>query len=339
MIITQRKIKFLYKHLRARTEIGKVIIINLQWAQVQAGRMNPIFTSDDRIDYIENNWVIHLHHELRSMTGKLLCTDIPSGILLRANDRYLMDAWDEEGLPTQTLTILNYCRLYLKVTRLSDIVTNDGNRFQDHFVSGSNINRKVTHDWPRQEKPCDKAWKLWKYHLEKTFCSGSRLRTPLGKWHTTSSSYDTVYIPELNLIQKQTKDGIFTADVITTRTKITSCGTWNLAKHKRQGIPLIEYQQIQTIPSTQWALSPSPVPWAVQLTKTWYNFYDTLQRFTTVKKYAELDLLTTDKIWIVLDGGLHDTNGYYGWVIASDNDILYEGNGRVPSNSSQSDSL
>ena len=250
-----------------------------------------------------------------------------------------MDAWDEEGLPTQTLTILNYCRLYLKVTRLSDIVTNDGNRFQDHFVSGSNINRKVTHDWPRQEKPCDKAWKLWKYHLEKTFCSGSRLRTPLGKWHTTSSSYDTVYIPELNLIQKQTKDGIFTADVITTRTKITSSGTWNRAKYKRQGIPLIEYQQIQTIPSTQWALSPSPVPWAVQLTKTWYNFYDTLQRFTTVKKYAELDLLTTDKIWIVSDGGLHDTNGYYGWVIASDNDILYEGNGRFPSNSSQIDSL
>ena len=54
VIIIQRKIKFLYKHLRSRTEIGKVIIINLQWAQVQAGRVNPIFTSDDRIDYIEN---------------------------------------------------------------------------------------------------------------------------------------------------------------------------------------------------------------------------------------------------------------------------------------------
>ena len=149
MIITQRKIKFLYKHLRARTEIGKVIIINLQWDQVQAGRVNPIFTSDDRIDYIENNWVIHLHNELKCMAGKILCTDIPSGTLLQTNDSYLMDSWDDEGLPIQTLTILNYFRLYLKVTRLSDIVTNDGTRFQDHFLSGSNINRKVTHDWPR----------------------------------------------------------------------------------------------------------------------------------------------------------------------------------------------
>ena len=58
VIITQRKIKFLYRHLRAKTDISKVMIINLQWIQVQAGRANPILTSDDRIDYIENKWVI-----------------------------------------------------------------------------------------------------------------------------------------------------------------------------------------------------------------------------------------------------------------------------------------
>ena len=152
--------------------------------------------------------------------------------------------------------------------------------------------------------------------LGKTFCSGSRLRTPLGKWHTTSSSYDTVYLPELNLIQKHTKDGIFTADVTKTRTKITSSGTWNLEKYKRKGIPLIEYQQTQSIPSMQWSLSPIPVPWAAKLMNSWHKFHDTLKRFTTAKKYAELDLLTTDKIWIVSDGGLYDTNGYYGWVLA-----------------------
>lgn len=32
VIITQRKIRFLYRHLRAQTEISKVIMINLQWA-------------------------------------------------------------------------------------------------------------------------------------------------------------------------------------------------------------------------------------------------------------------------------------------------------------------
>ena len=34
VIITQRKINFLYRHLRANTEISNAILINMQWAQV-----------------------------------------------------------------------------------------------------------------------------------------------------------------------------------------------------------------------------------------------------------------------------------------------------------------
>ena len=97
--------------MRAQTDIGKVITINLQWAQLQAGRLNPIFTSDDNIDYIENAWVIHLHNKLKTMTGRLWCSHIPTGIFLRANDSFLMDAWDTEGFHTHTLQTLNYCRL------------------------------------------------------------------------------------------------------------------------------------------------------------------------------------------------------------------------------------
>lgn len=66
------------------------------------------------------------------MTGKILLTNNPSGTYLRANDKYLIDAWDEEGLTLATLQILNYGRIYLKVTRLSNIVTNDGNYIQDN---------------------------------------------------------------------------------------------------------------------------------------------------------------------------------------------------------------
>ena len=69
------------------------------------------------------------------------------------------------------------------------------------------------------------------------------------------------------------------------------------------------------------------------------KFKDTLRHYNTVKKYAELDLLTTEYIWIVSDGGLAHTQGYYGWVIATDTDILYEGRGRVPSKPSHLDSL
>ena len=71
--------------------------------------------------------------------------------------------------------------MYLKVHRLSEIVTNDGLHFQEQYLRGRNPNPYITHEWPRQERPDDKAWKLWKSHLERTFYCGSRLITPLGK--------------------------------------------------------------------------------------------------------------------------------------------------------------
>ena len=94
---------------------------------VQAGRQYPIFTTDDRIDYIENNWVIHLHNELSMMTGKIVIDGLHSGSLNRIHDKYLMDEWDKEGLSITTIRQLNMCRLYPRVNKLSDIATNNGN--------------------------------------------------------------------------------------------------------------------------------------------------------------------------------------------------------------------
>eukprot|EP00957_Ditylum_brightwellii_P148087 11275032-Ditylum_brightwellii.AAC.1 len=39
-----------------------------------------------------------------------------------------------------------------------------------------------------------------------------------------------------------------------------------------------------------------------------------------------------DNIWIVTDGGKEDIDGYYGWLIATDTTIMWEGKGYVQSN-------
>ena len=166
VIIVQRKLRFLYSHLRQNSDLGHAILINLQWAMVQAGRQNPIFTTDDRIDYIENNWVIHLHNELRMMTGKVAIHGLHSGPLHRIHDKYLMDEWDNEGLNMTTLRHLNMCRLYLRVNKLSDVVTNNGKYIQEGYLNGTRVNPYTTHEWPHQAMPSLKTWKLWRYHLK-----------------------------------------------------------------------------------------------------------------------------------------------------------------------------
>ena len=125
VIIAQKKIQLLHSHLRKKTELGKACLINIQWAMLQAGRRNPIFTSDDRIDYIENKWIIHLHNTLRLRKGKLLIQEIKSNPLLREHDQYLMDMWDKRNFKINILYQLNLCRIYLRVATLSDIVSND----------------------------------------------------------------------------------------------------------------------------------------------------------------------------------------------------------------------
>ena len=82
-IITQRKITFMLRQLRANTDLGRVLLINLRWAQVQAGCREPIFTSNKNIDYIENAWAIQLHKALSDMEGKLLIHQFLLIILLR----------------------------------------------------------------------------------------------------------------------------------------------------------------------------------------------------------------------------------------------------------------
>ena len=43
VIITQKKIQLLYRHLRKGTELGKACLINIKWTMLQAWRRNPIF--------------------------------------------------------------------------------------------------------------------------------------------------------------------------------------------------------------------------------------------------------------------------------------------------------
>ena len=145
VLITQRKIQFIYRQLRTQSELGKVLPINFQWAMIQIGKRALVFTTTNNISYIENAWVVQLHEELANMSGKLLLTDIKSRVLQRNNDEFLMDMFIRQYMNTSTLCQLNYCGMYLQVKRLSDIATNDGKRLQPRYYYGLQQNPYTNH--------------------------------------------------------------------------------------------------------------------------------------------------------------------------------------------------
>ena len=158
-IILQHKLVFLYRHLRTVSTLSRAIILNLQWTQLQSGRQNPLFTTDDRIDYVENQWAVHLHNLLRLMKGKLVLTALNSGRIQREHDYFLMDMFDTH-YSQSSLKKLNYCRLYLQVERLSDICTNDGKYIQMCYLLGTQRNLYNIKDWTQQGKTDKQIWGL-----------------------------------------------------------------------------------------------------------------------------------------------------------------------------------
>ena len=71
------QIKVVLGHLRQNTKLGKLIRINIETVQLLSGISTPILQCKEHIDYIEDGWIVSLHHSL-----------VDSGVQVK-----LMDGW------------------------------------------------------------------------------------------------------------------------------------------------------------------------------------------------------------------------------------------------------
>ena len=134
-----KQVSALVGHLRQDSETGRMLKIELQWCQVQAGtEFNLLRHTKIPIDYIETCWIMCIRDFLRTYNPHVNLTDasLPNG-KQRAGDEFLMDALRLRGNCTYTeLKRINACRMYLQVTRLSDITSVDGKRIDPSILKG-----------------------------------------------------------------------------------------------------------------------------------------------------------------------------------------------------------
>ena len=108
--------------------------------------------------------------------------------LLRSGDRYLMDAFWQNGIRNpDSLARLNHCRLFLQVLTLADIVSVDGRYvLLDAWTGSSPCGRRSrTETWPRAPPAHALDWSLWRRCLSSTFGVDHqfrRLTSTLGTW-------------------------------------------------------------------------------------------------------------------------------------------------------------
>ena len=179
------------KYYRNGGSIGELIKISLRWLHLIAGfSFCPLARPQANYHHIEDRWyqtTIRFLHQCNAHIE----TDTRIRILCRENDSSLMEDFLLTNPSPRELKQLNSCRLFLRVTTLSDICNARGNKIIRQCWEGTTP-RNATQLWPTQAKPPTNYWSLWRKYLSRCYLADEsstrknhddlHLASPLGPW-------------------------------------------------------------------------------------------------------------------------------------------------------------
>jgi len=207
-------------HLREpNSNTGKMMRIELQWCQAQAGTsFNLLEEPSIPVEYIETCWIMNLRNFLDTygLHINITCPAIPS--IACENDEFIMDAFRNRGnqYTADMMTQLNACRMYLHVQRVSDISDARGIRIRPGIMAGIQCDEySSSARWPRQGRPSKRMWQLWRRALMYTFSvngNNTFLRNPLGLWYSDSlkaEEWKTLLSTEDGTVFNKRADGTY----------------------------------------------------------------------------------------------------------------------------------
>ena len=184
------------KHWRANSTAGNLSRIALSWAQHNSGSSFPLLEHPfQKMAYLENPWFTSVREFLKAARCHITVDEPSIYPAQRVGDRHLMDIFRESSLQFSTADLrkLNYCRLHLNVTVISDICDASGRYILPGVVEGDistavSTSRDQPAHQPRPE--CSATWRLWKRALRTLIRPGPqqrgkpwRLLSGLGPWN------------------------------------------------------------------------------------------------------------------------------------------------------------
>ena len=356
------QLNILMRHVRSQTDLGKQTEIALQWWQLNAGVSYPLlqFTKNE-ILYTGNTWFTSIRKFLHTLQGSLHIPSIQKGIpnKLRTNDTFLMD-----DIANQTMTIkdkerFNRVRLWMRVYRLSEICSADGQQIDQNSWTGNHV-QFTNNLWPRQTKPGPKSFRCWRRMLSQMYLLQGKnvsirtknlnLKENLGQWTHHSEwirkKWTMFYSPIKNLLYTKYDDQY------KIHTHNRNSRRWTRKQHRAK---LFHSQHFDTTTETPNDIIPvdgtynkenisinsvssiQPTPIKIK-SKTWQEYITNLplweqQLLSNIKIHSTEKLIkilkAKEKIYMCSDGGAVKEVGSYGAVIASVTEILLELDGQV----------
>ncbi len=160
------------------------------------------------------SWVKSLWQFLSDQSISLL-GPVPTLPKRRENDSYLIQTFYEVGFRGASLQALNRCRIYLRATTLSDIVTGSGSSITHGAWTGqrSTINQSSSmYAWPVQHRPAARDWSTWQRALTAAYGVVASTRSwsgRLGRWIDSDSNWIWFISPTEERLYERRSDGWF----------------------------------------------------------------------------------------------------------------------------------
>jgi len=163
--LADKAVYFLH-HVRRQDEVGRQLSLSMALTQVELGVGVPFFelSYEEWGHLVTPSWAVHLWKACSRVGATLKASEESHWLppLQTHCDRYIMDLVASSFSKKNSFKI-KYCRRYLKVTTLSDLMLHDGSRLYPDVVQCKPlVGRKATYRWPDIPAPtrcCVKAWK------------------------------------------------------------------------------------------------------------------------------------------------------------------------------------
>ena len=190
----------IFQTLRTPGQSQHLLLICIHEWQLNSGMSFPLLEFPKRpCPHLEGQWLLSTRQFLSSLNASITLTKSYTLPHLREHDQHIMDVLvSTTKFSTRRMSRLNYCRLFLQITLLSEITNQTGTHLIPDFWSGTGPRpAPPLARYPRQGCPSSKVWSEWRSAIRQAFCypRSCRLRQPLGQWFP--SKYYSQRFPSL----------------------------------------------------------------------------------------------------------------------------------------------
>jgi hypothetical protein len=277
--------------------------------------------------WIKSTWKFAVEY------GVTIKDDLPEFCPIRLFDRLLIPLFHNLGFHGQSLRCINQCRIFLRVTWLSEITTADGRKLKRAAIEeplGLSIREEFL--YPTQARPAESSWKIWRKALSQLCIDQFTLKHALGpflrpeatSWwfdHISNRLYQAAESGTYNVFRKSTGKSTRAGSAKYTFCHTTTIrpSTANPATARRMhdtaylaGIGMLQVNDLANYDPFRWILES--VQWPRHLSNALHHSSGFLQALS--------------------DGSFKAGHGTAAWMVAINPECIIRGTAVVPGVSS-----